>query len=900
MEPQDIELQDLPTVATNDIPPDSLIPIAFRESNLTPFELYKITLEQLRIKLSTLNIEEIYNAFEKDSEFTNILFELQNNLIVINYDETTVNNLLNDVQSYIIPQLSEILFALTNQSTGLLYNLFQELTSIYNILDYLQQQALNSMKTLILSIPDRINDALPYGDLNNYANTNDNYNFYLNGFYNSVYVNIVIETQIDLNRIIPIRIFNIGNIFDPLILNLENNIVEFHVSFKIKNPLKASLNDFLFNRPLTFYKSNVVSPNDVLFSINNIDSPVAKGDSFTFSIFFNREGYIGNSWNATNELLSQENIPEINKGLSKKLKYILNDNSINFLEDGCLFSAKITNPANNNIDITVTNLTDLSNRLFVLDIDCTNIPEENLIFFVSLQGNGNTVVVPNPKKRALFFISSEFNDNVQTLTGLNLLDGISSSSTTTIYIENEQDIVAQDVEELIIFQNKTSIDDERTIILNIDAPDLLKLSIVLDVTAIKNYYKAYKLRINSATIKVFPLVWIGVENTAALQIYKIRIQYDVQSQNSSVEILESSELTTQIIEFFTQQMRLLSNQFFAINLSYPLGIISNRSSLNDLTNPVASVFYSVSNISLFVPDRQNEYPFRGGFYIKTIDVPTSSKVAVVQTIHIADWNVENGVRIEKNVDEKALYIFIDNVDKKYFCKLQIQLSRTFDSDIDIVFLLGTPTAVMEDANPSFSQTYGYEIAGHVEVFRKTIPNTSPSFSEILFVLDVVSGVATEEPYNEPIVDQFNSSEYWTIPEIQAYVAQQIAIIISGGTIDLSGYATIQNLNDAIALTVPLNQYNIDQNIIDNQIININDSIDTIQTNIAAINTNINDLQTDVATAQNDITALNGEITIINTDIANLQIAINDKADIAYVDNINLTNQVRIVNATPHI
>lgn len=69
---QDIELQDLPTVATNDIPPDSLIPIAFRESNLTPFELYKITLEQLRIKLTTLNVEEIYNAFEKDPNLTNI------------------------------------------------------------------------------------------------------------------------------------------------------------------------------------------------------------------------------------------------------------------------------------------------------------------------------------------------------------------------------------------------------------------------------------------------------------------------------------------------------------------------------------------------------------------------------------------------------------------------------------------------------------------------------------------------------------------------------------------------------------------------------------------------------------------------------------------------------------
>ncbi len=897
---QDIELQDLPTVATNDIPPDSLIPIAFRESNLTPFELYKITLEQLRIKLTTLNVEEIYNAFEKDPNLTNILFQLQNDLIIINYDETTLNNLVNDVQTFVIPQLNEVIVALTNQTTGSLYNLFQEFTTIYNILDYLNQQALNALKTIIFSIPSRINDTLPYSVEYNYSNTNNQYSLYLEGFYNIVYVNIFIDTQVNLDRLVSIEIFNVQQVFETLALNLEGNITEFKISYRLKNGLKSNLQNIVEKRTIAFYKSNFANQTEVLYTLNSLETSLAEGDNFSFSLWFNKDGYIANDYNSSKELLAEADIPRINQELEKKLKYVLNDNSIEFSEDGCFFSAKITNPMSNNIDIAVENVTDLKNRLFVLDLDCTNISEENVIVLVSLESNQNTVAIPNPKKRALFFVASELNNNIQTLTGLSLLDGISSSSASTIYITNEQNIVAENVEELTIFQNKTSVDDEQTIILNIDAPDLLKLSIVLDVTAIKNYYKTYKFTINNSIIKVFPLIWIGNENIAGFQIYKIRIQYDIQSQNSSVEILESSELTKQIVDFFTQEIKILSNQLFSVNPFYPLGIISNRSSLNNLTNPVASVFYSVSNIGLSVPDRQNEYPFRGGFYIKTIDVPTSSKVAVVQTIHITDWNVQNGVRIEKNPDEKALYIFIENLNKKYFCKFQTQLSRSFNSSIDIVFLLGTPTAILNDPNPSFSQTYGFQIAGNVEVFRKTIPNTSPSFSEISFVLDVVSGVATEEPYNEPIVDQFNSAEYWTIPEIQAYVAQQIAIIISGGTIDLSGYATIQNLNDAIALTVPLNQYNIDQNIIDNQIININDSIDTIQTNIAAINTNINDLQTDVATAQNDITALNGEITIINTDIANLQIAINDKADIAYVDNINLTNQVRIVNATPHI
>ena len=891
---QDIELQDLPTVATNDIPPDSLIPIAFRESNLTPFELYKITLEQLRIKLTTLNVEEIYNAFEKDPNLTNILFQLQNDLIIINYDETTLNNLVNDVQTFVIPQLNEVIVALTNQTTGSLYNMFQELTTIYNILDYLNQQALNALKTIIFSIPSRINDTLPYSVEYNYSNTNNQYSLYLEGFYNIVYVNIFIDTQVNLDRLVSIKIFNVQQVFETLALNLEGNITEFKISYRLKNGLKSNLQNIVEKRTIAFYKSNFANQTEVLYTLNSLETSLAEGDNFSFSLWFNKDGYIANDYNASKELLAETDIPRINQELEKKLKYVLNDNSIEFSEDGCFFSAKITNPMSNNIDIAVENVTDLKNRLFVLDLDCTNISEENVIVLVSLESNQNTVAIPNPKKRALFFVASELNNNIQTLTGLSLLDGISSSSASTIYITNEQNIVAENVEELTIFQNKTSVDDEQTIILNIDAPDLLKLSIVLDVTAIKNYYKTYKFTINNSIIKVFPLIWIGNENIARLQIYKIRIQYDIQSQNSSVEILESSELTKQIVDFFTEEMKILSNQLFSVNPFYPLGIISNRSSLNNLTNPPSFIFYTISNIGLSVPDRQNEYPFRGGCVIKTFDKPTSSKVAVFQILQITDWNVQNGVRIEKNPDEKALYIFIENLNKKYFCKFQTQLSRSFNSSIDIVFLLGTPTAILNDPNPSFSQTYGFQIAGNVEVFRKTIPNTSPSFSEISFVLDVVSGVATEEPYNEPIVDQFNSAEYWTIPEIQAYVAQQIAIIISGGTIDLSGYATIQNLNDAIALTVPLNQYNIDQNIVNSKLNDLENRVDVVEGDILTINGEIVTINNDIIDINQSIDDINLEINVIDASIIDLQNQIDLKASILYVDNINAQNQVQIV------
>jgi mRNA-degrading endonuclease RelE of RelBE toxin-antitoxin system len=891
---QDIELQDLPTVATNDIPPDSLIPIAFRESNLTPFELYKITLEQLRIKLTTLNVEEIYNAFEKDPNLTNILFQLQNDLIIINYDETTLYNLVNDVQTFVIPQLNEVIVALTNQTTGSLYNMFQELTTIYNILDYLNQQALNALKTIIFSIPSRINDTLPYSVEYNYSNTNNQYSLYLEGFYNIVYVNIFIDTQVNLDRLVSIKIFNVQQVFETLALNLEGNITEFKISYRLKNGLKSNLQNIVEKRTIAFYKSNFANQTEVLYTLNSLETSLAEGDNFSFSLWFNKDGYIANDYNASKELLAEADIPRINQELEKKLKYVLNDNSIEFSEDGCFFSAKITNPMSNNIDIAVENVTDLKNRLFVLDLDCTNISEENVIVLVSLESNQNTVAIPNPKKRALFFVASELNNNIQTLTGLSLLDGISSSSASTIYITNEQNIVAENVEELTIFQNKTSVDDEQTIILNIDAPDLLKLSIVLDVTAIKNYYKTYKFTINNSIIKVFPLIWLGNENIARLQIYKIRIQYDIQSQNSSVEILESSELTKQIVDFFTEEMKILSNQLFSVNPFYPLGIISNRSSLNNLTNPPSFIFYTISNIGLSVPDRQNEYPFRGGCVIKTFDQPTSSKVAVFQILHITDWNVQNGVRIEKNPDEKALYIFIENLNKKYFCKFQTQLSRSFNSSIDIVFLLGTPTAILNDPNPSFSQTYGFQIAGNVEVFRKTIPNTSPSFSEISFVLDVVSGVATEEPYNEPIVDQFNSAEYWTIPEIQAYVAQQIAIIISGGTIDLSGYATIQNLNDAIALTVPLNQYNIDQNIVNSKLNDLENRVDVVEGDILTINGEIVTINNDIIDINQSIDDINLEINVIDASIIDLQNQIDLKASILYVNNINAQNQVQIV------
>lgn len=887
MEPQDIELQDLPTVATNDIPPDSLIPIAFRESNLTPFELYKITLEQLQVKLTTLNVEEIYNAFEKDSEFTNILFELQNDLIVINYDETQLNNLINDVQNFVIPQLQEILLALTNQTTGSLYNMFQELTTIYNILDYLNKLALNSVKTIILSVPDRINDTIPYSNNGNYSATNDDYNFYLEGFYNLVYLNVFIDTQNNLEKTVPINIFKMQDIFVPLILSPENNISEVKISFRLHPNLKASLADILVARPITFYRSTGTGVNSILYTLNSINAPLAKGNNFSLSLFFNKEGYISHDWSISDEILSNQDIPRINNVLSQNLRYILKDNAINFAEDGFFFSSKISDPVNNNINIVVTNLlANIQNRLFVLDIDFANINDANINFSVSLGALTQTIALVNPKKRALFLLSLQQNGSLLNLTGLILLDGINNNSSTEISLANETQITANNVENLTIYQTITDFRDERTINLQITADSLKTLKIILNVETVKDYYKAYSFTVGTIT-KTLPLIWVGDQNKALNQIDKIEINFNLDKDFVSTNILNSHQLTNSITDFVIEQTKLIGNQLFSLNLYLPLGVLSNRSSLND---PFGSAEYTASNISLDIPQRENEYRFRGGLYAKTFDNTTSDCVVITQTIHLTDWNVQDGLKIEKTADEKAIYIFVDNVNKKYYCKFDMQLSRNYASDIDIVFLLNTPTAIIDDPNPNFTTTYGYQIAGHPEIFRKTILSSNPSNITIEFVLNVNAGVATEESYAEPIVNRFDSTQYWTILEIEAYVAQEIASIISGGTIDLSGYATVQNLNDAIALMVPLNQYNIDQNIVNNR-------LTTLENRATAVENDVAVLTADFAIVNNIINNIESEITIIDDTLVDLQTQINniDGVSIEYVNQINFNNQARIVN-----
>jgi len=887
---QDIELQDLPTVATNDIPPDSLIPIAFRESNLTPFELYKITLEQLRIKLTTLNVEEIYNAFEKDPNLTNILFQLQNDLIIINYDETTLYNLVNDVQTFVIPQLNEVIVALTNQTTGSLYNMFQELTTIYNILDYLNQQALNALKTIIFSIPSRINDTLPYSVEYNYSNTNNQYSLYLEGFYNIVYVNIFIDTQVNLDRLVSIKIFNVQQVFETLALNLEGNITEFKISYRLKNGLKSNLQNIVEKRTIAFYKSNFANQTEVLYTLNSLETSLAEGDNFSFSLWFNKDGYIANDYNASKELLAEADIPRINQELEKKLKYVLNDNSIEFSEDGCFFSAKITNPMSNNIDIAVENVTDLKNRLFVLDLDASNIPDNTLIFNITIGTAFKAITLNNPKKRALFLLSTEYVNPVLNGTGLIILDGINANSVTEIEITNQTQLTANGIENLVVYQTISDFRDERTIALEIIADSLETLEIILDVETAQDYYKAYSFKVGTTT-KTLPLIWVGDENKALNQIDKISISYNFDKDFLSTQILNSHQLTNSITDFIIEQTKLIGNQLFSLNLYLPLGVLSNRSSLND---PFGSASYTASNISLDIPQRENEYRFRGGLYAKTFDNIESDRVVITQNVHLTDWNAQNGIKIEKTPDEKALYIFIDNVNKKYYCKFNLNLSREYNSNLDIVFLLGAPTAIINVPNPNFTTTYGYQIAGYTEIFRKTILNTTPNTSILEFVLDVNTGVATEELYAEPIVDRFDSVQYWTIPEIQAYVAQQIAIIISGGTIDLSGYATIQNLNDAIALTVPLNQYNIDQNIVNSKLNDLENRVDVVEGDILTINGEIVTINNDIIDINQSIDDINLEINVIDASIIDLQNQIDLKASILYVNNINAQNQVQIV------
>lgn len=328
---KEIEIQDLPTVATNDIPFESLLPIGLRDSNKDKYRLFKITLKQLEIRLFHIQVETIFNAFEKDPNLTNLIYQLQDNLIIANYDETKLNVIAEQIQNNIIPIIAQITAAITDLNTGDLYNIHDEIARINQSLQGIQlllqdqldafqnttnnaianiQAQLNSFvnlqnfNTKVFNFP-ALKDPNINNNFNNYQDFDPIYNDTIEEYYDKIIINLALKSLTEANKTTVINLYNFGTVFQ----NNQNSLME--VQILIANS-PVPLNVLLYNKRINFFAGGVGSAELFTVSQSSINTHViALQNQYSFSLFFNKNGYFSTSNIDLSGFVSQEELQSL-------------------------------------------------------------------------------------------------------------------------------------------------------------------------------------------------------------------------------------------------------------------------------------------------------------------------------------------------------------------------------------------------------------------------------------------------------------------------------------------------------------------------------------------------------------------------------------------------------------
>jgi hypothetical protein len=673
---EDIELQDLPTLATNDIPFDSILPIAFRESNVTPFEMYKITLKQLEVRLFHIKVEDVWNAFEKDSNLTNIIFELRNNLIVLNYNETNLNALTELVENTILPQLIQVIAVLTDDD-GNLVDVARELQILRDQISAILNQQ-NFVNSTIFSVPDRIDPTIQYYNISNYSTTNTEYNFYIDKFQNLIYLNIYVSDEEDMAVNSIINIFNAKSIFADL---TSDSILEIKIIFWTKNDLAFLPTRFLEQRKIKFYSESIVTTRPLFqFSLFDNIKPISIPlTQFSFSCFFNKEGFVKHDSPDQINFASQQDLQNISSILAQEL--LANFSAQIEIKDDTFIVYFRTATINNYFSIQ-SSPPNINKILIYIIQQKTLIPVENFYFHfpfhelktdtveVVLEFDGREekgqAIIQNSKQPQ--WMQASYAEETNTLEVFSLLQELLPIKTIDLFIQFGKENTPEDftavvdqhceqlnvnikLEQPFLQQNeflpqffKPAVlpnQSENLIAFRIDSlvgklDSLQFIEVVLNLGDCDGFFRnlaffftedAVPTNFDYNASQLFnQIVPVGINNkidgvtttlaTRSFYRFQIKKENDICFA-TLLEVNSANDISLEKNRLIQWQelFQAYSTQMFDMLVYFPQAIVSNRGDVNFDNMAFPNPEYCLSTVSALVPPRETEYKFVGALLI---------------------------------------------------------------------------------------------------------------------------------------------------------------------------------------------------------------------------------------------------------------------------------------------
>ena len=958
---KEIEIQDLPTVATNDIPFESLLPIGIRNTNKEKYNLFKITLKQLEIRLFHIQVETIWNAFEKDPALTNIIFQLQDNIITINYDETKLNELSAHVNDNIVPLLERIRTAITNLDTGDLYNLHDEITrinqafidleelfeaqinaindftttAITNIQNQLQEfiDNFSGFNAEVITFPTLKNPALGYQNTNNFNDFEPIYSYTVSQFQNKIVVYILLKNQADINFRSAINFYNFKNIFPAN----GNEIIE--VEFLIKSADKEfSLYQFLNSKTIRFFPATTNQNPILTVTTDNLPSNIAFTQQlFTFTAIFNKNGFIGfNSFDSRNIATTVELNSVHNQILSESVTntqfdVIVDGTNIIYQYNNIAFAKSFIILPEEEILTIETIFVQLGfcdvilekyTVEFSLPFHKIAAPEIEVTLYLLSNKEGEIIkkiTIPNNKKDNQVIITLEYYlgsisyvylfelDNQKTSINFEIdYTKFNNANDLTVQIpEHSKDlilninlkdpfllaegllpdyfkpnIVPQQSEDLIaVFLNSQvgSLDVLETITINLITGDT------------KGFFKyfAYGLTPNSMPANFdnnlstifFPIVSLGghTEVTEVSNVMSSTSTYYLEMKKKDnkkyLSLISSSDndniyFEKQRKKQFQTMLQSFATKLLNTTLYFQSTISSNRSGLNlNFFNPNPE--YNGSDVSAYVPIRETEYVFNGYLRLDILNDKYQNTQALTDyyfikaELHFVDYYCINNV-IHKRISNEATYdfdekqsrtilIFVNNLTdatKDFFFNLDLVFGLRQNEDCDFwirvinrdvpVKLIDLNPSLQVAPNLSYGVQYSSTDANFVYEKKFTINRTVTTApldvktQKFTFAVRLSSDInkCQEIPYDPMIFVTTNQlANYPTLAEVQALIVN----IVAGGTIDLTEYA---KLTDLQATQNQINNYVVANFATKNDLQTTNTNLNTTNTNLTNLTNNL--------------------------------------------------------------
>ena len=1031
-------IQELPTIATNKVTLDTSLPMALEvdETNRT-FETFQISLRQLESILTPpVNAENVIALFANDLLLSNISFNLIDNLILANYDETKLNALADIVDSIQV-LLGDIVNSLTNEDTNELYIIYDELRRIQNQLNVfsfnitsLQQEVNlvkqnlattnnavttiqgqittinndvtainnflandnNSYNSKILSFPERRFLNAPISASSNYLNWVANYSVTLDKFVSKIFINVQCKTASEGIYASTIDIYNVQSIFEQLpAVKRDSAILEVQFVLFADTNGKMPLSYFLTNKTFNFYGFN--NKNQLLFKpqLNvNLFFAEVPVKTYSFSVFFNSAGLMRHNANDTRDFLTLDEqyllSDSINYTISENANSLFvrfQDNPSNVSNIFSLLGRNIVNIDKIYLDIKFIGLNDI---IFKFAFPFNKIKATSVIFYFTENniqkgsvtipttlGEAHIEILYKVKTNALQYI---VRDNQYLLSSSSSLDIDFSKQNTT---QDLSFVIREHSETLFLnitlkpynYSGFFYPTHNNIISFYIDSIvgklNLLKKIIInINTNDVGGFFRYSGFQFSTEAIPLnfnyvgsnadFSLVCIGANDliTGLSNDVAIFSSYTLELINNCFVLTNSKasdDISFEKIRKNENQkiLQAMSSRLFDTTIFFPLAILSNRDSLNFDGYNVGSDYYTGSTIPAYLPPRENEWVWNAYLKLSILFDPfqniqsLSKNYFIQQKVHLVDYFVLNGV-VKQRVNNPSTYDFDDKQSRTLLISIAnlTPLPRDFYFSLDVTIgarFTGTTTffikvvntdeqGILTDVNPSLqilpNPNYGvYYLSSEANyVFETSMsvtkdPLNAISFFEkkINFALRLSSDFnrCEEIPYEASIfASSSDLSNYTTLAEVQALIAG----IVSGGTIDLTAYATqtdLTNAQNAIENYVNDNFANtpyIDNAVyfLQNQVNITNNEISSIRSDVSSSNQNINILQNDVTALTSNLQdnyytkvisdgkyAYKTDLTLIDTNILNIQNNISDLQNTTIQTNTDIDNIILQAN-----